>query len=218
MKSAMYSIRTKLGDVSGFSVMYFSKTRDDKGSKFSGRIGTLWSWLISSTIVAIFLASRTNDFDKHGKDAPSWINSFGGLTSALSKVEPVVECLERHNVVPLVKEGTKRQKTADAQVSHALNKDPIRGEREQAVDSLRSLVLGLLTDGRLKSRQILFSKFLFVIEAMKEFDSIELARVGGFSIELTDPAATDELILPGVIADTVWDIPKTRIDCLRMLE
>ncbi len=69
------------------------------------------------------------------------------MSRALSKVEPVVECLEIHNVVPLAKEGIKKQKTPDGQVSDALSKDLVRGEREQAVDSLRSLLLGLLTDG-----------------------------------------------------------------------
>ncbi len=106
----------------------------------------------------------------------------------------------------------EEEETADAQVSDALNKDPVRGEREQAVDSLRSFLLGLLTDGRLKSRQIIFSKFLFVIERVNQFESIALARTGGFHIELTASAVDEELIVPGVITDKIWDIPKTRID------
>ncbi len=93
MQIAKSSIQQKLGDVSGLSVMFFSKTRDDRGTKIYGRIGTLRSWTMSSKIVAIVLGSRMSDFEKHGKDPPAWIASFGGMSSALSKVEPVVECL-----------------------------------------------------------------------------------------------------------------------------
>ncbi len=62
MQPVMNRIKPKLFDVSGFGLILFSKSREEKVD-YSGNIGKLWSWMVTSAIAAVVARSAHEDFE-----------------------------------------------------------------------------------------------------------------------------------------------------------
>ncbi len=208
-----------LPGVSGFSFIFFSVPADEPKARFKGRMGKLWSFLCTHTIVVMLMSSRVELFDfvdpvtgvmtKTGHKLPALLESFGGIRKATRFVSEVVESLELTSVIPMSR-STKKPRVQEELCS--ADDDESRGAREQSVRHIRSLLLRTISSGRTEARMHLYRSFLFLIEKILSLKSVDQARARGYEFQFRGAESEDELCIPDVIESSVWDIPRTETE------
>ncbi len=111
----MNSHRLLFDGASGLSVLFFAVGPEQSWSRYHGKVGKLWSFVLRSSITSTILHLRTNDFDtantppgkSFGRSVPEWMASFGGRKQTAGTVNETIQCLETTD------EMTRRSGDAD---------------------------------------------------------------------------------------------------------